>query len=140
MQSYTREILHEIGKLLNDVPNRVGLSGHTDARPYAGGERGYSNWELSADRANSSRRELIVGGMEETKILRVVGLGASALFDRENPFGDMNRRISIIVMRHKAEEAVRNEGAMPEAPPQLISLPSPISLPEGAVVTPDHES
>jgi chemotaxis protein MotB len=61
LQAYTREILHEIAKVLNDVPNRVSISGHTDAQPYAGGERGYSNWELSADRANASRRELMAG-------------------------------------------------------------------------------
>lgn len=62
LQSYTKVILHEIGKMLNDVTNKISLSGHTDAKPYPFGEKGYSNWELSADRANASRRELIVGG------------------------------------------------------------------------------
>ena len=57
LQPYTREILHEIGVALNGVPNRISLSGHTDSSPYGSGEKGYSNWELSADRANASRRE-----------------------------------------------------------------------------------
>ena len=70
LQPYTKEILHEIGRTLNDVPNKISLSGHTDATPYSRGEKGYSNWELSADRANASRRELITGGMDESKVLR----------------------------------------------------------------------
>lgn len=110
LQPYTREILHEIGKTLNDVPNRISLSGHTDAKPYANGEKGYSNWELSTDRANASRRELIAGGMDESKMLRVVGLSSSLLLDKESPFDATNRRISIIVMNKKTEEAVLNEG------------------------------
>ncbi len=64
---HTREILREIGRVLNDVPNRIALSGHTDDTPYAGGERSYSNWELSTERANASRRELIAGGMDEKR-------------------------------------------------------------------------
>ncbi|MFX5793598.1 OmpA family protein, partial [Acinetobacter baumannii] len=82
----TKEILHEIGRTLNDVPNKISLSGHTDATPYSRGEKGYSNWELSADRANASRRELITGGMDESKVLRVVGLSSAVLLDKEDPF------------------------------------------------------
>ncbi|MEA5097039.1 MAG: flagellar motor protein MotB, partial [Burkholderiaceae bacterium] len=110
LQPYTKEILREIGRVLNDVPNKISLSGHTDATPYASGERSYSNWELSADRANASRRELIAGGMEDTKILRVVGLSSAVLMDRDNPFSPINRRISIIVMNKKAEESVSKDG------------------------------
>lgn len=110
LQPYTREILREIGKTLNDVPNKISLSGHTDATPYSSGEKGYSNWELSADRANASRRELISGGMDESKVLRVVGLSSAVLLDKEDPFNPINRRISIIVMNKKAEELVENNG------------------------------
>ena len=109
MKSYTRDILREIGKTLNEVPNRISLSGHTDAVPYAGGEAGYSNWELSADRANASRRELIAGGLEDGKVLRVVGLGSAIPFDKDNPNAPVNRRISIIVMNKRAEEAITKE-------------------------------
>lgn len=110
LQPYTKEILHEIGMVLNDVPNRISLSGHTDAAPYGSGEKGYSNWELSADRANASRRELIYGGMEETKVLRIVGLSSSVLFDKEDPLNPINRRISIIVMNKKAELSASQDG------------------------------
>ena len=86
--------------MLNGVNNKVSLSGHTDAVPYAGGEAGYSNWELSSDRANASRREMISGGMDESKIVRVVGLGSASLFDKDNPFNPTNRRISIIAVSY----------------------------------------
>ena len=111
LQPYTKVILHEIGKMLNDVPNRVSLSGHTDATPYANGARGYSNWELSADRANASRRALIAGGMDESKMLRVVGLASSVPFGHAAPHDPVNRRISIIVMNKRTEEAVTKEAS-----------------------------
>ncbi len=109
LQSYTKIILREIGKMLNDVSNKISLSGHTDATPYPAGEKSYSNWELSADRANASRRELIAGGMNPEKMLRVVGLSSAVMFDREDPFNPFNRRISIIVMNKKAEDAITQE-------------------------------
>jgi chemotaxis protein MotB len=115
MKSYTRDILREIGKTLNELPNRISLSGHTDAVPYVGGDAGYSNWELSADRANASRRELVVGGLEDGKMMRVVGLGSAIPFDKENPNSPVNRRISIIVMNKKAEEAITKESNQVEA-------------------------
>ena len=129
LQPYTKIILHEIGQVLNDVQNRVSLSGHTDAKPYANRERGYSNWELSADRANASRRELIAGGMAEEKMLRVVGLASSVPFNNAGPHDPVNRRISIIVMNKRTEDAVTKEasgvsvadetgnGGTPPAPP-----------------------
>lgn len=109
LQPYAKKILQEVGGMLNDVPNRISLSGHTDATPFSTGETAYSNWELSADRANASRRELIAGGMDEFKLMRVVGLASAALFDKENPFNPINRRISIIVMNKAAEERVIND-------------------------------
>jgi chemotaxis protein MotB len=110
LQPYMRDILHEFGRTLNDVQNKVSLAGHTDATPYFQGEKSYSNWELSADRANASRRELIAGGMDERKVLRVVGLGSAVLFDPNDPFNPVNRRISIIVMNKEAEEAITENG------------------------------
>lgn len=109
LQPYAKKILQELGKTLNDVPNRISLSGHTDATPFSTGETAYSNWELSADRANASRRELVAGGMDAFKLLRVVGLSSAALFDKENPFNPINRRISIIVMNKDAGERVIND-------------------------------
>ena len=114
LEPYTKEILYEIGIMLNQVPNKVSLSGHTDAQAYSFGDKGYSNWELSADRANASRRELIMGGMDEDKIVRVVGLSSAVLFDKNDPLNPQNRRISLIVMNKKAEESARNDGGTVE--------------------------
>ena len=123
VQPYTRDILREIAKVVNDVPNRISISGHTDARPYAGGEHGYSNWELSADRANASRRELMAGGLDETKIARVVGLASSVLFDGRDKFNPINRRISIIVMNQHAEAA-----AQKDATAQVVGKPADVTV------------
>ena len=118
LQPYTREILHVIGMVLNEVPNKIGLSGHTDSTPYYS-EAGYSNWELSADRANASRREMVQGGLGEDKVLRVVGLASAAHLDRKDPFNPINRRISIIVMNKRTEEAVMRDAATLEVPAQV---------------------
>jgi len=107
VKDYTRDIMRAIGGLLNGVDNAISLAGHTDSKQYAGGERGYSNWELSADRANASRRELVAGGMNESKILRVVGLGSSLPLDSEDPLNPMNRRISLVVLNEKTERQIR---------------------------------
>jgi chemotaxis protein MotB len=120
MQPYAREILAEIAKVLNDVPNTISLSGHTDATPYSGGERGYSNWELSADRANAARRELVAGGIAEGKILRVVGLASAVPFDKQDPYNPINRRISIIVMNKRTEEAVKADGGKLEVSAEAL--------------------
>ncbi|RBA24145.1 flagellar motor protein MotB [Herminiimonas fonticola] len=114
LQPYTKIILHEIAKTLNDIPNRISLSGHTDATPYSSGEKSYSNWELSSDRANASRRELIAGGMAESKMLRVVGLSSAVLFDPTDPLNPINRRISIIVMNKKTEDSITKENRTAE--------------------------
>ncbi|PRE86839.1 flagellar motor protein MotB [Burkholderia multivorans] len=109
VEPYMRDILREIGKTLNDVPNRIIVQGHTDAVPYAGGEGGYSNWELSADRANASRRELIAGGMDEAKVLRVLGLASTQNLNKADPLDPENRRISVIVLNRKSEEALTRD-------------------------------
>ncbi|MDR2450204.1 MAG: flagellar motor protein MotB [Candidatus Accumulibacter sp.] len=106
LKPYSKEILREIGKALNAVPNKVSISGHTDAAQFSGGERGFSNWELSANRANASRREMIAGGMDENKVLRVVGLSSTVLFDKDDPLSPSNRRISIVVLNKRTEEAM----------------------------------
>ncbi|USX16449.1 flagellar motor protein MotB [Oxalobacteraceae bacterium OTU3CAMAD1] len=140
LQSYTKEILHEIGFVLNDVPNRIGLSGHTDSTPYMS-ESGYSNWELSADRANASRRELIVGGMADAKVLRVVGLASAANLDKADPFNPINRRISILVMNKRTEESVIRDGgrqievgAEEDAAAALAAPPAAAAAPPGPPV------
>ena len=109
LKPYSKVILREIGKALNAVPNKVSFSGHTDAAQFGGGERGFSNWELSANRANSSRREMIAGGMDENKVLRVVGLASTVLFDKNDPLSSANRRINVVVLNKRTEEAMLQE-------------------------------
>ena len=110
LRPYTQELLRSIGATLNGVDNNISLSGHTDSTRYAGGERGFSNWELSANRANASRRELVMGGLAEGKIVRVVGLADTLPLDPANPTAPLNRRISIIVLNKQAEAALRGGG------------------------------
>jgi len=142
LQPYTKEILFDIGQLLNDIPNKISLSGHTDASAYSSGEKGYSNWELSADRANASRRALVAGGMDESKVLRVVGLSSAVPFNKNDPMDPVNRRISIIVMNKKAEEAITKEGVTVEvaneeqAKEELAApAPAPVAAPPAAAAS-----
>ena len=107
VKPYMRELLREIGAVLAEVPNKLTLEGHTDASPFGAGERGYSNWELSSDRANASRREINAGGLPEDRVLLVQGLASSVLFDPGAPDSPVNRRISIIVMNREAEDRLR---------------------------------
>jgi len=109
LKPYSKVILREIGKALNAVPNKVSYSGHTDAAQFGGGEKGFSNWELSANRANASRREMIAGGMDENKVMRVVGLSSTVLFDKNDPLSSANRRINIVVLNKRTEEAMLQE-------------------------------
>jgi chemotaxis protein MotB len=104
MQIYTREIVEQIANVLNDVPNKISISGHTDATPYGGAN--YTNWELSADRANTARRELLKAGLNQDKVLRVVGLADAVPLNPGDPFDPVNRRISIIVLNKRTERSL----------------------------------
>jgi chemotaxis protein MotB len=103
LKPYTNDILREVTTYLRTVPNRLSITGHTDTTPYAG-TRGYTNWDLSTDRANAARRALESAGLETDRIARVVGLSSSVLFDKQNPRNAVNRRISIVVMTQQAEQ------------------------------------
>ncbi len=114
VKPYMRDILREIGHSLNEVDNRISLSGHTDAKPFVTSDRGIGNWELSASRANASRRELTAGGMAENKVIRVVGQSSTVLFDAADPFNPQNRRIGIVVLNKKTEEVILRDGKLPQ--------------------------
>ncbi len=125
VKPHMRELLREIAQILGEVPNRVTLEGHTDAAPFSGGERGYSNWELSSDRANASRRELLGGGLPDARVLRVQGLASSSLYESDDPLSPANRRISIIVMNRDAEDRLlRVTPQAAEEPPQAARAAS----------------
>ena len=119
LKPYTQAILTELASYLNTVPNRLSLTGHTDATPYVGGS-GRTNWDLSADRANAARRALEAAGLSTEKTARVVGLSSSVLFDRSDSRDPINRRISIIVMTHQAEQ----DALKTETPGQAEAAPA----------------
>ncbi|AGA85104.1 motility protein B [Pseudomonas sp. SCT] len=108
LQPYFEDILLALVDTIAAVPNKISISGHTDAKPYSG--RGdFGNWELSSGRANAARRTLVTGGYPEEQIARVVGYASSALFDRNDPFNPVNRRIDILVLTKKAQRSIEGE-------------------------------
>jgi len=129
LQPYFEDILLAMADTIRAVPNKISISGHTDAKPFAG--RGdFGNWELSSNRANAARRTLVAGGYPDEQVARVVGYASSALFDREDPFNPVNRRIDIVVLTKKAQRAIEGEqGANGEAPAQGQA---PAATPSGA--------
>lgn len=134
VEPYMRDILRGIAPVLNEIPNKISLSGHTDDYPYANGDRGYSNWELSADRANASRRELVAGGISDGKVLRVIGMSNSMRLSARG--GDaINRRISLLVLNNQAEQAILHENAESQNEP-LSVLQSPNASSAAAGTTP----
>ncbi|MDB5815817.1 MAG: motility protein MotB [Rhodocyclales bacterium] len=110
LKPYTRVILRTLGQELNRFGSHLSITGHTDAAQYVGNAAGFSNWELSANRANACRRELIVGGLDKDKILRVLGQASILPLDKSDPFSAANRRISIVVLNRRAEENILHEG------------------------------
>jgi len=91
-----REMLIAIANEIGKLPNKISLEGHTDARPYTG-LANYSNWELSTDRANASRRLMMQNGLREDQVVEVRGFADQRLRNPNNPADAANRRISLIV-------------------------------------------
>lgn len=134
VEPYMRDILRGIAPVLNEIPNKISLSGHTDDFPYAGGDRGYSNWELSAERANASRRELVAGGLDGGKVLRVVGMANTMKLQAHGGDDAVNRRISLLVLNRQAEQAIVNENAESQNQPvSVLQQPAPQALPASDV-------
>ncbi|CAI0745309.1 Chemotaxis protein MotB [Serratia proteamaculans] len=142
VESYMRDILRAIAPILNDLPNKISLSGHTDDIPYASGERGYSNWELSADRANASRRELIAGGLSEGKVLRVVGMAATMSLKQHGADDAINRRITVLVLNKQTQQGIEHENGESNAmdvvqPVELKSL-APTATAPATLIAPEQ--
>ncbi|HEX4910507.1 MAG TPA: flagellar motor protein MotB [Permianibacter sp.] len=139
MQYYSIAILQNLAKLIATVPNRISITGHTDATLFYD-QPDYSNWELSADRANAARRALVKGGVPATQIARVEGFSDSLLFNETDPNDPINRRIAIIVLKKKVDDALKsnalgewasppageNAPATDSAPPATDNLPAPL--------------
>jgi chemotaxis protein MotB len=108
------KLLRLVANTIAAAPNDVKVSGHTDAAPYSSAGT-YSNWELSSDRANASRRALVVAGVPEERIKEVTGRADTEPFDPVDPFAPVNRRISI-VLKHMAPPPAATASDEPEAP------------------------
>jgi chemotaxis protein MotB len=108
-ESYMNGILQALVPLLQELPNALSLTGHTDSLPYAGGDGGYSNWELSAGRANAARRVLVRGGLNDERFLRVIGTASRMPLENTSPESAVNRRISILVLSRAKEQEIRLE-------------------------------
>src|SRR5476649_2483766 len=149
LKPYFEDILLAMADTIKAVPNKISISGHTDAKPYSG-TGDFGNWELSANRANAARRALVAGSYPEQQVARVVGYGSSTLFDRENPFNPINRRIDIVVLTKKAQAAIEGsqgaepaptpgQGAPGEAPPAPATPVDPNAVPADKQPVPAHE-
>jgi chemotaxis protein MotB len=107
LEPFARKLLLAMTPVLDSLKNPIILTGHTDAMPYGGSDRGYSNWELSVDRANAARRALVEGGLEEARLLRVEGLAATVLARPEDPQDAANRRISLLLLNDRTAASYR---------------------------------
>ncbi|WP_396588485.1 flagellar motor protein MotB [Bermanella sp. R86510] len=107
LRYYAEDILYELAPILQAVPNRISITGHTDssgsANPWDSG-----NWELSASRANAARRALADAGLDTDKVAQVVGMGDRAHFNIEQPNAAVNRRIAIVVLNKRTERAIES--------------------------------
>ncbi len=119
---YMRDLLRTMAPLLNELPNDLSISGHTDSLAYLNGYRGYSNWELSSDRANASRRELVFGGLNPAKLLRVSGFADRVVMPETEASDPVNRRIELLVLFHQVADRIRSPGVL-----NGVGTPSPIS-------------
>ncbi|GAB7530742.1 flagellar motor protein MotB [Pseudomonas sp. 3A(2025)] len=124
LKPYFEDILLALADTIKDVPNKISVSGHTDAKPFAGSGE-FGNWELSASRANAARRALVAGSYPESQVARVVGYASSALYDRDKPLNPINRRIDIVVLTKKAQRLIDGDQGTGTAPASTPATPAP---------------
>jgi chemotaxis protein MotB len=123
-------ILGTVAGVVGDMPNPVTVEGHTDTRPYSALRGGYSNWELSADRANSARRVLEASGLRPRQVTRVIGFADNDLLLRDRPLDAQNRRVSIVVARRPV--AGETDAAPAADAPSGSDAPAPATGPAPA--------
>lgn len=109
MNDYAIALLANLAAVINQVDNRVSITGHTDVMQFQKSDE-YTNWELSTDRANAARKALIAGGLAENRIARIVGgLASTILFDAAEPSSATNRRISIIILSNAVDAKMQQQ-------------------------------
>jgi chemotaxis protein MotB len=112
LEATTAQVLQKLGKPLSESNFKVKIEGHTDSSGYRPGAT-YSNWELSADRANAARRELLAGGLSEDKISEVVGYADRNLFVPDDPKSGLNRRITITAFTPQVKNTNTQNSSVP---------------------------
>jgi chemotaxis protein MotB len=127
------EMLGLLAAELGKLPNKLSVEGHTDSKPYAS-TNGYSNWELSTDRANSARKLIQQSGVRPDQVADVRGFADQRLRKPEDPFSASNRRVSIVVKYRASDEALSKAGPGKQSPDK----PSPLAgaKPQNFAVTP----
>ncbi len=130
-QEHMRQLMALVAKVVGKLPNHISVSGHTDALPYPPGAQ-YTNWELSADRANASRRALIAGGLPADRIKYVTGKAEIDPLLKENPSDPRNRRISVVLLRDQPAVAMAPPLAGGAAAPATPGGASRPAAPAGA--------
>ena len=108
MFPHTKRLLQLVSKVVLSLPQQISVSGHTDAVRFTN-DRGYSNWELSSDRANAARRELMANGVPYERVSRVVGMAETEPLKKDDPNHSSNRRLSIILLRGSADHAYNEQ-------------------------------
>jgi chemotaxis protein MotB len=99
LKDHTKLLLAQVAKAIKDMPQQISIEGHTDSVPYSSGNDTYTNWELSADRALSTRRELQHDGLPDDRFGKVAGLADTDPLLPDDPKNERNRRISITLLR-----------------------------------------
>ncbi len=137
-RDYAAKLIKEVGQILAHTDRPISIAGHTDSSRYA--SQDYTNWELSADRANAARRLLIRGGVPEKRIAQVVGLADTVPFDKQNPYNPRNRRISIIVLSKDAERRLKSLSEAPgvEDLSKEMKLGAPVQAGHASAPIPHH--
>jgi chemotaxis protein MotB len=124
MYDYTEQLMEKVSQVIGRLPNKITITGHTDALPYRS-TAGYTNWELSADRANASRRALVAAGLPEDRIGWVIGKADKDPFVPQDPRSAQNRRISIVLLRDQVyRDRTSTSAAETPARPQQALAPA----------------
>lgn len=137
VEPYMADLLQNMAPVLNELPNELTITGHTDSVQFAAGYQEYSNWELSADRANSSRRELVAGGFDSGKLLMVSGVADRIPMQGTEPRDPRNRRITLVVHTTESAEIIRSQGML--EPLQLNSLDHAAGADEAPILPADED-
>jgi chemotaxis protein MotB len=144
MPDYAKRLMRVIGKVLAGGAQPLRIEGHTDGKPFPGAASSYTNWELSSDRANAARRELVLGGLETSRVSQVVGFADSVRLNPDDANDPMNRRISITILNARAAakagaqgpgglQAAGTAGSVPSTGEGATWVPSTPGSPKNAI-------